>query len=124
MKLIVSFCSLALCLFAKAQVTPQNSNIQIQQVKAKPVPSVKLSVIKTKSLELNTCLKQLTDSIQTIKILADEIKKQTDSQSELNEEQSLKMQMIMERMQKANTAASNLMKKFSEIQQSIIANMK
>jgi hypothetical protein len=49
---------------------------------------------------------------------------QKDSLSEMGEEQQLKMQMVMDRMTKADSAASNVLKKFSEISSQIIANMK
>ena len=77
------------------------------------------------------------DTIRTGKLLTSEkvtmqeaddlkIKLQTnhDSLSELSEEQQLKMQMVMDRMTKANSAASNMMKKFSDAAASIIQNLK
>jgi hypothetical protein len=47
-----------------------------------------------------------------------------DSLSELSQEQQLKMQMVMDRMTKADAAASNLEKKLSETASAIIGNMK
>jgi hypothetical protein len=49
---------------------------------------------------------------------------QKESLAEMGEEQQLKMQMYMDRMQKANSMASNIMKKSSEIQSQIIGNFK
>ena len=62
----------------------------------------------------------LADVAQNAKQLLD----QRDSLSDLSQEQQLKMQMIMERMTKADTAASNLMKKLSETLDQIIGNIK
>jgi hypothetical protein len=54
----------------------------------------------------------------------DTMKSGLDSLSEQGEEQQLRMQMIMDRMTKADNAASSMLKKFSEVVNSIIANMK
>ena len=54
----------------------------------------------------------------------EEMKKDIDAMSELGEAAQLKMQMYMDRMTKAYSAASNMMKKFSEISGQIIGNMK
>jgi hypothetical protein len=47
-----------------------------------------------------------------------------DSLSELGEQEQLKMQMVMDRMTKADSAASNALKKFSETAGQIIGNIK
>ena len=47
-----------------------------------------------------------------------------DSLSEQGEAQQLRMQMIMERMTKADSAASNALKKFGEVASQIIGNWK
>jgi hypothetical protein len=54
----------------------------------------------------------------------DAMKDKRDSLSELGQEQQLRMQQAMDRLNKANQAASNLMKKFSDTQSSIIGNLK
>jgi hypothetical protein len=43
---------------------------------------------------------------------------------DISQEQQLKMQMIMDRMTKAESAASNLLKKLSDTMDQIIANLK
>jgi hypothetical protein len=53
-----------------------------------------------------------------------EKEKRLDDLSDLSEEQQLKMQMAMDRMQKAEQTASNILKKLSETQSSIIRNLK
>jgi hypothetical protein len=56
--------------------------------------------------------------------LLEDLRDKRDSLSEQGEEQSLKMQMYMDRMTKADSAASNLLKKFSETASQIIQNLK
>ena len=50
--------------------------------------------------------------------------KRFDDLSEMSEEQQLKMQRFMEQMQKAESIASNMSKKFGDVQSSIIRNLK
>ena len=47
-----------------------------------------------------------------------------DSLAELSEQQQLKMQMVMDRLSKMMAMLSNLLKKLSEVSDSIIANLK
>jgi hypothetical protein len=63
-------------------------------------------------------------SLTEIEKLEKELADKRDSLSEESEEQQLKMQMLMDRMAKADSAASNLMKKFSETSNTIIQNLK
>lgn len=56
--------------------------------------------------------------------ILESLKEQKDSLSEMSEQSQLKMQMYMDRMQKADEANSNAMKKFSEVTSQIIGNMK
>jgi hypothetical protein len=55
---------------------------------------------------------------------ANEQAREIDTLSEGGEEQQLKMQMIMDRMAKADTAAASAMKKFSDVTGQIISNLK
>jgi len=54
----------------------------------------------------------------------DDMKAKLDSLNELSEQRNLKMQMYMDRRSKAMETLSNIMKKISETQDSIIQNMK
>lgn len=93
-------------------VKPATNLKPIQATKAvAPVPARNAAVNQPASVE------ELNNTLE-------EIRKKHDSLSEQGEEQQLKMQMIMDRMAKANSAASNLMKKFSETQNAIIQNLK
>jgi hypothetical protein len=92
----------------------------------KPVANVK-PIQTTKNIApapvRNTVVNQPA-SVAELNKTKDEMKNKLDSLSELGEEQQLKMQMVMDRMTKADSAASNLMKKFSETSSSIIQNLK
>lgn len=56
--------------------------------------------------------------------LKDEIKNDLDSMSEMGEMESLRLQMAMDRMSKMMSTLSNILKKISDTQQSIIQNLK
>lgn len=73
---------------------------------------------------INDLMIKLEADLKKINAEVDKLKDQKDSLSEQGEEQQLKMKMIMERMTRADQAASNAMKKFSEITGQIIGNMK
>lgn len=76
-----------------------------------------LTVIDALTIKLEADLKKINAEI-------DKLKDNRDSLSEMGEEQQLRMQMIMDRMTKADQAASNALKKFSEIISQIIGNWK
>lgn len=63
-------------------------------------------------------------SIPDLHALAEGIAKSPDALTDLSESQQLRMQMLMDRMTKADSAASNSMKKFSEVLDQIIGNVK
>lgn len=54
----------------------------------------------------------------------DQMKGDLDSMSEMGEMQSLRLQMTMDRMSKMMSTLSNLLKKISDTQSSIVQNMK
>lgn len=54
----------------------------------------------------------------------DKAKSDLDSMSELGEEKSLRLQMTMDRMSKQMSTLSNLLKKISDTQNSIVQNIK
>ncbi|MEO6611308.1 MAG: hypothetical protein ABIT05_04220 [Chitinophagaceae bacterium] len=56
--------------------------------------------------------------------LVSKMSDESDSLSEQGEQQQLRMQLVMDRMTKADEAASNALKKFSETANSIIQNLK
>jgi putative addiction module CopG family antidote len=66
-------------------------------------------------------------SIKNICVLSairDELRNKLDSMSETGEMESLRLQMAMERLSKLMSALSNILKKISDTQTSIVANLK
>lgn len=86
---------------AKVAVVPrQTANVSRTLVQPKPMPKAQFA-------------RQL-----------DKAKNDLDSLSEMGEMESLRLQMAMDKMSKANSAASNVMKKYSDTSQSISQNLK
>jgi len=85
---------------------------------------------QTARLQANPTVTRVNTPVNTkasttdIKKVQDDLQAKHDSLSELSEERSLKMQMLMDRRSKAMEMLSNIMKKISETQDSIIQNMK
>ncbi len=77
------------------------------------------NVQKTKTVSSSRAVTQ-SEINETITRLSD----QRDSLSEMGEEQQLKLQMLLDRRSKLMSTLSNLMKKISQTQDSIIANLK
>lgn len=59
-----------------------------------------------------------------IKQVQDSLKLKMDSMSEMNQERSMRLQMMMDKRSKAMETLSNIMKKISETQDTIISNLK
>ena len=97
---------------------PSNTNINRTVVKVTPQ---KLQAVN-RPMDQNLALRPV--SVEEVKLLIRELEQKEDSLNELGDELSLRMQMVMERMQKADSMASNMFKKFSEVSSSIIANLK
>lgn len=84
----------------KRLLTKQPSVTTVQPVRTNPVTNAEIADLKNK------------------------MKNDQDSLSEMGEMHQLRMQMIMDRMAKADNAISNIMKKFSDTAGSIIQNLK
>jgi hypothetical protein len=63
-------------------------------------------------------------SAAQVQQLADKMKDDLDSMSELGEQESLRMQMAMDRMSKLMSTLSNLLKKMSDTSSGIVQNLK
>ena len=66
----------------------------------------------------------MSDSLSAMKREIDQLAKTKDSMSEMGEKESMRLQMAMDRMNKMMATLSNIMKKMSSTQQSIVQNMK
>jgi Arc/MetJ-type ribon-helix-helix transcriptional regulator len=62
--------------------------------------------------------------VDDLRLVEDELQTKLDNLSEMGEMESLRLQMVMERVSKFEQMISNMMKKWSEIQAAVIANMK
>ena len=81
-----------------------------------------LVVIRVKELDADSASAQgeLTDLHREMQ----QLKQELDSLSELGETESLRLQMLMDRMSKMMSTLSNLLKKISDTAQSITQNLK
>ncbi|HMK26629.1 MAG TPA: hypothetical protein VK483_11435 [Chitinophagaceae bacterium] len=100
-----------------ANISAMNQLNSASYTASKQETSDQLTIIDALTIKLEADLKKINTEL-------DKLKDQRDSLSKQGEEQQLKMKMIMERMIRADQAASNAMKKFSEITGQIIGNMK
>ncbi len=72
----------------------------------------------------NLIIAKQAASPEELQQLKEEIKNKLDSLNELSESASLRLQMMMDRRSKMMSALSNIMKKISDTQDSIISNLK
>jgi len=123
MKKIIFSLFLALCtsgIMAQKDLTNISTVNQLKSASytaSKQGSSDQLAIIDALTIKLEADLKKLNTEIE-------KLNDQKDSLSDQSEEQKLKMKMIMERMSRADQAASNAMKKFAEIVSQIIGNWK
>ncbi len=59
-----------------------------------------------------------------IDVLVDKMKNDLDSMGEMGETESLRLQMVMDRLNKMMSTLSNILKKMSDTQNSIVQNLK
>ena len=64
------------------------------------------------------------ESIDELKAISDYLKNDLDSMSELGEMESLRLQMVMDRLSKMMSTLSNILKKISDTTQAITQNLK
>jgi antitoxin ParD1/3/4 len=90
------------------------------------VTSTALSFQSSIALELlaHTALDQATSTLAQLDIAKEFAKDKLDSQSEIGEMESLRLQMAMDRMSKLMSTLSNLLKKVSETANEITQNIK
>ena len=80
--------------------------------------------IEKQLASINSRQQQLQKELDAIAKQQDEMKKKMDSMSEMSETTAMRLQLCMERRQKAYEMLSNIMKKMHDTQMSIIQNMK
>ncbi|MBK5272041.1 MAG: hypothetical protein JJE22_13605 [Bacteroidia bacterium] len=127
-KLLFLFVFTGIAFFAYSQKDPQKVTVARPATAIKIIPSAKAVVVRKDVVKLKAQLVQLSDSITVTKTeinrLADNMKSDLDSMSEMGETESLRLQMAMDRLSKMMSTLSNLLKKISDTQQSITQNIK
>lgn len=126
-KVIILFIATCISCSIHAQVKLQNNKIA-QPAAVKTIAPQKATVIRKDIVKLKTQLVQLSDSIRIAKseidVLVDKMKNDLDSMSEMGETESLRLQMAMDRLSKMMSTLSNILKKMSDTQSSIVQNLK
>ena len=102
-------------------------------------PNIAVAAITPKERKLADARKLLADAVEVqlsyepanggpskadLDARIDEMKAQMDSMSEMGETESLRLQMAMDRMSKLMSTLSNMLKKISDTQNSIVQNIK
>ena len=128
MKKILLLLSMAFfCHFLNAQVTPVQPKAS-SVVTLRTIPPTQAVQIRTETKNLKTQLEKLSDSVASMQrdlnMLVESLKSKLDSKDEMSEADKLALQTAMERMNKAYSTISNMMKKMHDTQQSIIGNLK
>jgi len=128
MKKILLLLSMAFfCHFLNAQVTPVQPKAS-SVVTLRTIPPTQAVQIRTDTKNLKTQLEKLSDSVASMQrdlnMLVESLKSKLDSKDEMSEADKLALQTAMERMNKAYSTISNMMKKMHDTQQSIIGNLK
>jgi hypothetical protein len=80
--------------------------------------------LKSLGERINLCSSTNCGTLSQLNAQKDILKNQLDSMSEMGEQQSLRLQMAMDRVSKFMETLSNIMKKFSETSSQIISNLK
>jgi hypothetical protein len=81
-------------------------------------------VIRAEAVSATYAPERGQPSKQELDSSIDRVKADLDSMSEMGEMESLRLQMAMDRMQKAMQALSNILKKISDTSAAIIGNVK
>ena len=91
-------------------------------------PKQKLAFAKLQLADIKTQYKKYynagTETKADIDALLDTMKNDLDSMSEMGEMESLRLQMVMDRMSKMTSTLSNILKKISDTASAITQNIK
>ena len=98
--------------------------IAVATPKQQRLADARALLTSAKQLEANYAPRPGQPSMADLDASIDELKDRLDSLPDVSEMDQLKLQMLMDRMSKAETTLSNLLKKISDTQHSIIKNVK
>lgn len=103
---------------------------KVKVAKKATAPAYLKKVTTAKTANLQLAYSVLPDISATVceskddEVCLDELQQKDDALAEMSEQMAMRMQMVMDRRSKALQSASNLLKKISDTQNSVIANMK
>ena len=133
MKILLAFvfCLISICSLAQEKkfVKPPIQQLQSIKIVATPVNgetalTSQMDAIEKQLGSIQSRQQQLQKELDAIAKQQDEMKKKMDSMSEMSETTAMRLQLYMERRQKAYEMLSNIMKKMHDTQMSIIQNLK
>ncbi|MBX9782234.1 MAG: hypothetical protein K2X48_02970 [Chitinophagaceae bacterium] len=116
-----------------AQIDTSKKLIQLKPVYQmqrtfQTIPSPKAVLVRSDAFKLKNEMMQFRDSIAVTRTELDRLIKEVDTKldnlSAMDEMESLRLQMAMDRLSKMMSTLSNLMRKMSETQQNITQNLK
>jgi hypothetical protein len=112
-------------------VTPKPTIQQLQKIKIVPVAvkdeSDMISQMNGLEIQMNaiqTRQQQLQSDLDALAKAQQELKKKMDGMSEMSETTALRLQMMMDRRSKFMSMLSNMLKKMSDTQNTIVQNLK
>jgi hypothetical protein len=127
--LILSLCAAAGEAQIKAGDTARRMAMPVMVVKNSRhiLPPAKALLVKTDVARLKQQLKDMSDSVMATKQEVDVLlagMEKSDNLSNMGELESLRVQMAMDRLSKAMSTLSNILKKISDTQGQIVQNLK
>ena len=104
--------------------TIRRSPIAVATPKQQRLADARALLASAKQLEAGYAPKPGQPSMADLDASIDELKDRLDSLPDVNEMDQLKLQMLMDRVSKAQTTLSNLLKKISDTSDTVIKNIK
>jgi len=133
MKILLVFVVCLISISSLAQekkfVKPPIQQLQTVKIVSTPVNgeaalTSQMDGIEKQLASIQSRQQQLQRELDAIAKQQDEMKKKMDTMSEMSETTALRLQLYMDRRQKLYETLSNIMKKMSETQKSIVQNLK
>lgn len=102
----------------------QHIKIVKTPVKGEDIVTAQLASIDRSIQTINAEIQKSLTDLQALNVLQQKLNGQLDGMNEMSESTSIDLQMAMDRRSKFVEALSNIMKKISDTQASIVQNMK
>ena len=133
MRILLAFasCLISICTLGQEKKFVKPAIQQLDKIKIVPTPvngeaalTSQMDGIEKQLASIQSRQQQLQKELDAIAKQQDELKKKMDTMSEMSETTAMRLQLYMDRRQKAYETLSNIMKKMHDTQMSIIQNMK